>query len=1203
MDNDDKLQLLDIIGISSNNILYSSLNDSLIYSQGSTIIFYNLIKNTKTFLQYYYNTEISIFKFLDIKEQILLIINKSENPLLSIWKLPSFEEIYSQEINLNSRKKFNFNEIYVEKLYSNIFIIIISAIDCCLLYYLEHGNLTNFKIRKIGFIPKISFLIEGFKCFYDDIYFIFISNNTLLYYLIDAQNKNISEKIKLYKKIVFPFKILQNSLIISNLFSLIFFLTSKGNCLIYDKKGENINSINPLNKEEYFISINYDQNLLSLGTNNSKVYIYDIKNNFKLKYFIKEKYLNNIKMIFQLNNDIKLNDFSSIKKYGIEYIFLNQKLDKIFLKNSDNSILLIPFSSLMNDSRGDYKFNSLGNTNSLYSFNHCDSINSIEINNNYNEYETTIYTCSKDQSIIQYNIDFTTNKLTNFFFNLKNILNNNKEEENNNMNINFNNIYDTYLTLIKFHPNDNTKLFTGDNKGFLYIFDISKDYFKYKKYLIDNNSIEFISFSKEGNLICIGILTGKLLIFDINKNFELSIKLCDGYLTQNEIDFRISNNHIITFCYFFKKEKNKDCALFLKDNKKAEIAKLFYEKKEDKMKLNKKKITLIEFENLILDINVHISENYLVILNDKNKILVNEINSGEATAIIDLSRHFDKIYNFQIDPSGLYICLICSNNTKFNKNINKDLILIELGTGEIVNYIKCIGDIIITKFDFYGKYIITGGNKGELCLWKLPYKISNIMINTLTEIEKNEKFWEKYEIKYYNNNDKNIYDKYDLNNNGLSIPKKFKTEISKNNNNIYSEEIENNEPHRDIKTWQYNHIDKNNKNNFSMNINNRNNNIANYMNENYNNNNNNDYFDSNKFNSDFDLKSNKSNNKNSKSYKSYIIDDNNKKNNENINKETNNINNTDKYNSYFPYNQTKKSNRSTNIKNIAPDIVNENIKNEKSLQNCYENFKKERLMKNSFIKPSSNRNIKNTKNIPQKKDKAFSSKKIMTSRKYIDKEPVIKSNFLGKEKYNKKEYNDIDFEIDLDINKIRPNFDPNLYSEQFSQKYGYLCSELIKPFLSYDNNYNNEDENLKYDLSNNTKINKNIQNYINKKQINFSNINDNISENNNKKKKINEAIDILMENSLIKNNNNNKSFSPKDISNDFVVINNKKIDLNKNYNELSKNEKSKIEDIVSNINKNTIEKNTLTQNFESLSSKKRNGLHENINNFEKELNN
>ena len=758
---ENKFQLLDTIGIPKNNLLFSSLNDILVYSIGSNIIIYNLIKNTKTFLQYFYKSEISTFKFLDDKEQLLLIINKSSHPLLSIWKLPFLEEIFSQEIYFENA--LNFDDIYIEKLYSNLFILIISAIDCNFLYILKHENYSNFKIEKIGKIQKISTSIEGFKCFYDDIYIIFIKNNNLLYYVIDPKkifngmkndydNTN-QEVIKLYQKFSFPFKLKKNSLEISDRFSLVFFLTSKGNCLIYNKKGEAKNSINPLNKEENFTAIFINENSLCLGTDTTKIYIYNItdnyNDNFNLKYFIKEQTLLNIKLNFQLNNneDKNKNNINNNKINSniiIEKINLNQKLDKIFIKLDNNSFIYVPLTSLMSDSRGDFYFNSLGNKSCLYSYNHFLPINAIEINNNYNEFETIIYSCSKDCTLIQYNIDFSTNKLSNLFFDLKDIL----KSQDNKFLKEINNIY---LTCIKFHPNNNTKLFAGDNKGYLYIFDIKENYFKYKKYFIDENSIEFISFSKEGNLICLGLLTGKQVIYDINKNCEFCIKLNKEYLTQNEIDFRISNYHVITYNYFFIKEKHQDCILFMKNTKKVEYSKLFYEKG----KLNRKKIILNEFENEILDIKIHPSENYLIVLNDQNHILINEINLGETTAVIDLSEQINKIYNFYIDHSGLYLCLICSN---YYSPYYNDLIFIEIGTGLLVSYIKCIGKVFKIFFDYYSKYIITGSHDGILSLWKIPNKMRNIMLNVLAEIEKNENYWEQYEIKYYNNNKNNFSD-------------------------------------------------------------------------------------------------------------------------------------------------------------------------------------------------------------------------------------------------------------------------------------------------------------------------------------------------------------------------------------------------------------------------------------------------------------
>ena len=1139
LDIDDKFQLLDAIGMpKNNNLLFSSLNDILIYSIGSNIIIYNLKKNIKTFLQNYYTDEICTFKFLDKKEQLLLIINKGPHPLLSIWKLPFLEEIYSQEI-FNENNNINFKEIFIEKIFSNLFIIIITAIDCNFLYILKHENYINFTVEKICQIPDVHSAIEGFKCFYDDIYLIFLLNNNLLYYLIDSKKifysgkkdieNDTQEIIKLYQKYSYPFKLKKDSLLISDKHGLIFFLTSKGNCLVYNKNGESITSINALNNEENFTSIFLEENSLCLGTDKTKIYIYTISSNkknenFKLKYFIKEQALKNIKLNFQLNNNNsnKNNNNNTIKQKDIkiEYVNMNQKLDKIFIKLSNNSILYVPLTSIIDDSQGIFYFNSLGNKTCLYSYNHSEPINTIEINNNYDEFNTIIYTCSKDNNLIQYKIDFSSNKLSNLYLDLNEILKPQKEKDINEFN-------DAYLTVIKFAPNDNTKLLAGDNKGNLYIFNIKENYFQYKKYYIDDNSIEFISFSKEGNLICLGILTGKQIIFDINKNCELCLKLNGNYLNQEEIDFRISNYHIITYNYFFGKEKHKDCILFMKNTKKVEYSKLFYEKG----KLNKKKIILNEFENDILDIKIHVSENYLIILNDKNQIIINEINLGETTAVIDLSEQTKKIYNFSIDQSGLYLCIICSNYYSLKCN---DLLLIEIGTGVIASYIKCIGKVFKIFFDYYSKYIITGSHDGILSLWKIPKNLANIMINTLTEMEKNENYWDQYEIKYNINNRNNFVE--ENNENELEMPPKLRTEISMRNSNKF-EEVEDNGPHKGIQTWQ------NNENKISKQIFQRNDN------------NNSDNFSiENGLINTFGKNINKKNN--------YFPD------------YENNVN----YNSYIPYNNinntnNQKFNSNNNSKNNKSSIKKEsdldkNIREENTLQNCYEKFKKERLMKNSFNKPINNNN--NNKNFKENKfknnnkvnNRPFSSEKPITNnKKYLKQNQPIynnnsnKLNLYQKEKYNKKRNDSIDFEIDFDINKIRPNFDPNLYSEQGNKKYSLISNELIKPYIidKFNNNKNDYLRHTENDIDYNKISNKGFSNLNSSNTINNLTIsNKNINKSNNtsrKSEKINNAMNILMNKSRSKNsevnkNNivNNKTISSKNISHDFAYINNVKVE-------------------------------------------------------------
>lgn len=1198
--NNNNLQLLDIIGTPKNeNLLFSSLNDYLIYSIGANIIFYNLRKNTKTFLQNYYKTEISTYKFLDSKEQLVLIISKSQNPLLSIWKLPFIEEIFSSEILFE--KKFNFTGICIEKIYSNLFIIIISSLDCNLLYCLKHENYANFTLEKICQINSDE--IKGFKCFYDDIYLIFISNNTLLYYLIDTkkifqENKNTKDIIQLYQKISFPFKLVKNSIQISNKYKLIFFLTSKGNCLIYNKKGESIKSINPLNNEENFVSIFLDDNSLCLGTDATKIYIYNISTDFKLKFYIKEKSLVNIKLNFLLNNIDNTKEITK-RKIKIDYIYLNEKLDKIFIKLNNNSIIFAPFTSLLTNNDTTLFFNSLGNTTCLYSFNHFGAINSLEINNNYNEYETIIYSCAKDATLIQYNIDFSTNKLSNVYFDLSNILSNNNDSNI----INKNDMH--YLTIIKFKPNDNTKLFAGDNKGFLYIFDIKEKYFQYKKFFISENSIENISFSKEGNLICIGILTGKNMIFDINKNCEFCLKLNEDFLLQKEIDNRISNYHVISYGYFFTKEKHQDCIIFLKNTKNVEFSKLFYEKK----KLIKKKITLIEFQNDILDIQIHTSENYLIILNTKNSILINEINLGETTAVIDLGNQINKVHNFFIDKSGLYMFIICSENYNCN-----DLIILEIGTGEIISYIKCIGKIYKLIFDYYSKYIIMGSKDGILSLWKIPDKIKQLMINVLTEIEKNENYWEQFEIKYYNKNGNDNT----VNENGLELPKKYNTEISRHNEVEHLDEFENNGPHKGIQTWT----------NDIKNIKNK------KINENYIDDNNLNIVENSYENKNKEIPYNK---KNIEDYKinSYIPN--------NIGNNNKNNNSDEIFNSNIETSNKSRSIKTTTNKNKKLNELDKNLKEENTLQNCYEKFKKERLMKNSFIKPNNN-NAK-TKLSKAPKTKSFSSNKIKPNKntKYL--KQTLYNNNNKNNPYNKKENDSIDFEIDFDINKIRPNFDPNLYSDNINQKYSSISKELIKPYLT-KKNYENDF--LRY---NGNEYDKNFKNDNEYKNIssNHSNNNNYLSQSNkmmNKSRtskkeensKINEAMNILMQkdkdkseyrethlsnNAQNKNNINinNKSISSKDISHDFAYINNERIEPSKindfssefskknnnnnnYYNSNTNNFNSNTTNYYNsnNINSLTTDKNVLSKNVESISTRKRNMINDKINNFENRLN-
>ena len=481
------------------------------------------------------------------------------------------------------------------------------------------------------------------------------------------------------------------------------------------------------------------------------------------------------------------------------------------------------------------------------------------------------------------------------------------------------------------------------------------------------------------------------------------------------------------------------------------------------------------------------------------------------------------------------------------------------------------------------------------------------MINVLAEIEKNENYWEQYEIKYYNNNSKN---KYNDDYNEIEMPKKFKTEITRNNNNILfnkSDEIEDNGPHKGIQTWQVNNYNNNN-NGFHNNGININNSIKNKRKE-INNSNDKNYTFQKKQN---DLNDDNTNNHNTNLNNKDINDNNLSIKKSNI---ASYINNVD-FNSYIP---NSNSNITSNISNKTkkPKIhketeLDKNLKEENTLQNCYEKFKKERLMKNSFVKPINNNKNKNiNKNNNKVKARPLSSNKVISPNKKYLNQPIFEKE---KEKYNKKLNDSIDFEIDFDLNKIRPNFDPNLYGEQENKKYSLISKELIKPYLmnklSSKNDYLRHNINDYNKTSNNNNeypnFNTSISNKMNNLNISNKYNKSNLTESNNK---INNAMNILMEKSKskidntdrsnINNNKNNKSISSKDISHDFAFINNVRVEPSK-LNNLSEEVTQKYNsNIISNENNNL---NSLNKNIESISTRKRNRINDNINNFENKLN-
>ena len=233
----NQLTLLDVLGFPSEPMLFNFNSKSLIYSIGSNIIQYNLATNSKTFVQYL-SHEIILLKFLDKQEKLLVTIDNSLAPVICIWELPHFEQIFFKEIVLSSEKNFTISNIFFEQIYQDIYLICItSEIGINYLFVLKNENDVNngYNVELFGRISGINEEIYGFKIFYNCSDAIFLLENKIVYYNIDLDQENISEKLKKD----FPFRLIKNSLQISKDINIISFLTIKGNCLIYDQNGNN----------------------------------------------------------------------------------------------------------------------------------------------------------------------------------------------------------------------------------------------------------------------------------------------------------------------------------------------------------------------------------------------------------------------------------------------------------------------------------------------------------------------------------------------------------------------------------------------------------------------------------------------------------------------------------------------------------------------------------------------------------------------------------------------------------------------------------------------------------------------------------------------------------------------------------------------------------------------------------------------------
>ena len=867
----ETLQILDQSGfpINSNKILFSSSNNILIYSFGSNVIYYNLNNNTKTFLQLFSTNELIILKYFDNDGTILLTISNNSSPIINIWDLKTFENIFNQDISIKDDYGIDFfiENIFIEKISNNSFIILISSINSND-YILYKFYLLNNKFYLEPFFSNINQInkeknnnnnIIGFKFFLNSQTGIIIYKHSIEFCEFDFDNNNNNDKKCIKKNYInYNFNILPNSYSISNDYNLLAFMTSKGNCLLYDINYNNKTTINPYNQDSFTISF-FSQDSLYLGTNNGKIFVYQLSD-YKLKYYINYNRIYKFKKEFQINKNIingkdNANENENEDDFdgpNIDYLYCDENNDKIFIKMGDNSILLSPISYIIDNNNGYINDKLIGNSPLFFAYNHSEIITDIAFfplsNNEIIDYpivndkiQTIFYTCSKDSTLIKYYINHEDNKLYNQYFDFYNIINENDKNIKDNLNLQKNNNESmNYFNIISFHPIQKNYLYIGDQKGCIYILDINKNDIIYKQYIGETYSIDSLTFNSNGKLLCIGLETGMELLFYINninntqQKLEKYLLLNNHHFTAEEIGIRNKNNHILSYSYFFlQNQLNENKIIYLKSNNCIECS-LIIEKNNNYKQI----IYDININGKILDIKMHKGENYLIYLVDNLQIIIYDLLLKKNAGIIDLSSQVKYSYNIDIDISGLYLSLLCQ--LKDNKNEKSDIVLFELGTGIVHSFISGMSSLVKIKFDYNGKYMIALGTNGEIFLLGLDEDARKSIENVIEELNKNPKFLEDYEILFNNereeiypnnlekdlnkiieieNENKNTFNHKEFNN--VTQNENGKNIFSRNNNNKYNKINNNSSRINDIENNNKYRNKFNNDNNLFNNISNR----------------------------------------------------------------------------------------------------------------------------------------------------------------------------------------------------------------------------------------------------------------------------------------------------------------------------------------------------------------------------------------------
>jgi len=279
-----------------------------------------------------------------------------------------------------------------------------------------------------------------------------------------------------------------------------------------------------------------------------------------------------------------------------------------------------------------------------------------------------------------------------------------------------------YITVITCHPKNLDVIFAGDNKGNIYQFD-SELSNSPKKFVVGNFGISHIKFSNSGEYLSVGFKVGNVVLLDYNNLCKFCFLVEDLHNDDYFITERERKKEILSFgsimtnnLEFYGSKSYNTISKFSETAGNSIKILSMSSYKSLRMQMIKKSVvnynsnygnfsgnfeqgksrlggssqnyfsTLIknyEYNFNIKNIELHNSEQYVIILFDNNSVIINRLEPNYISGIISLNNSFLEFYDIKLDPSGLYIAILSDaytnpdiidsyldENVKSNQNFN-----------------------------------------------------------------------------------------------------------------------------------------------------------------------------------------------------------------------------------------------------------------------------------------------------------------------------------------------------------------------------------------------------------------------------------------------------------------------------------------------------------------------------------------------------